>query len=75
MRVSRCEPDSEKEARRLVGAYADMILRISYTYLGSTADAEYICQEVLLRSLTKAPSFESPEHERRFPAAGGDPQL
>jgi len=42
-------PDTaEVQATRLVTTYADTILRLSYTYLHSTADAEDICQTVLL---------------------------
>ena len=56
----------EAQAARLVATYSDMILRLSYTYLGSTADAEDICQTVLLRVMTKAPEFNDPEHERAW---------
>ena len=56
----------EEQAERLVATYADMILRLSYTYLHSTADAEDICQTVLLRVLTSSTSFTSPEHERAW---------
>ena len=56
----------EAQAERLVATYSDMILRLSYTYLGSTADAEDICQTVLLRVMTKAPEFNDPEHERAW---------
>lgn len=51
---SRTKDDSarrpvEEEANRLVETYADTILRVSYTYLRSTQDAEDICQDVLLK--------------------------
>ncbi len=58
--------DVEARAEQLVATYSDMILRLSYVQLGSTADAEDICQTVLLRLLTKAPRFEGPEHERAW---------
>lgn len=32
-----------RRAERLVNAYADLILRVAYTYLGSRADAEDVC--------------------------------
>jgi RNA polymerase sigma-70 factor (ECF subfamily) len=57
---------AENEATRLVNTYSDMILRLSYSYLGSTADAEDICQTVLLRLMTKAPDFSDPDHERAW---------
>ena len=56
---------NEVEAERLVGAYADLILRLSYTYLKSTHDAEDICQTVLLKLMGPA-RFEGPEHERAW---------
>lgn len=63
------EPTSrpiEAEANRLVATYADTILRVSYTYLRSTQDAEDICQDVLLKALGHAGSFDSAEHERAW---------
>ncbi len=57
---------TKQRAVRLVGDYADLILRLSYTYLGSAADAEDVCQEVLLKLLGRAEGFESPEHERAW---------
>ena len=54
------------EAERLVNAYSDLILRLSYTYLKSTEDAKDICQTVFLRLLEKPRGFESPEHERAW---------
>ena len=56
----------KKRAVRLVNDYADLILRLSYTYLGSTADAEDVCQEVLLKRMGRAEGFEGPEHERAW---------
>ena len=68
---SRAKDDSarrpiEAEANRLVETYADTILRVSYTYLRSTQDAEDICQDVLLKALGHAGSFDSAEHERAW---------
>lgn len=54
------------QAEYLVQTYADLILRLSYTYLRSTQDAEDICQTVFLKYLTAAPPFESPAHERAW---------
>ena len=56
----------QQEAERLVNAYSDLILRLSYTYLRSTQDGEDICQTVLLKLLTEDRVFESPEHERAW---------
>ena len=55
-----------RRARRLVDGYADLILRVAYTYLGSRADAEDVCQEVLLRLLRRDEPFEGAEHERAW---------
>ena len=54
------------EAERLVNAYSDLILRLSYTYLKSTEDAKDICQTVFLKLLEKPREFDSPEHERAW---------
>lgn len=54
------------QATRLVQEYADMILRISYSYLKQTCDAEDICQTVFLKILTKDIRFDTPEHEKAY---------
>ena len=54
------------EARRLVDTYSDLILRLSYTYLKSTDDAQDICQDIFLKLLQAPRSFDSPEHERAW---------
>ena len=56
----------ETQARRLVDAYADMILRISYQYLKQTSDAEDICQTVFLKYLSGKHVFDSAEHEKAW---------
>lgn len=55
-----------KEADRLVAEYSDLILRLSYTYLRSTHDAEDICQTVLVKLMTSRQAFASKEHERAW---------
>lgn len=57
---------ARRRAERLVDAYADLILRVSFTYLGSEADAQDVCQEVLLKLLRRSEPFESAEHERAW---------
>lgn len=56
----------EQELERLAERYADMIYRIALNDTRSPADAEDILQEVLLALFTSAPSFDSPEHEKRW---------
>lgn len=54
------------QANYLVETYSDMILRISYSYLKQTWDAEDICQTVFLKILTKDIRFDTPEHEKAW---------
>ena len=56
----------EAQARRLVETYADLIVRVSYSYLKRTCDAEDICQTVFLKYLTESCAFESAEHEKAW---------
>ena len=56
----------EQEAKRLVETYSDLILRISFTYLKSTYDAEDICQNVFLKYLDAGIPFDSEEHEKAW---------
>ena len=56
----------QSDAERLVHTYSDLILRLSYTYLKSTHDAEDICQTVFLKLLTGGPAFDSPAHEKAW---------
>ena len=53
-----------QEAERLAETYADLILRLAYTYLNHTQDAQDICQTVFLKLLEKAPAFASPPMRR-----------
>lgn len=56
----------EKEVRRVVGDYSDMILRISYNYLQNTYDAEDICQTVFMKYLSGNVVFQSKAHEKAW---------
>lgn len=56
----------EAEARRLVDAYANLILRLSFTYLKSTHDAQDICQGVLMKLIERHEPFQSAEHEKAW---------
>nr|WP_297172094.1 RNA polymerase sigma factor [uncultured Agathobaculum sp.] len=60
------KPFDRAEAERLVYTYSDLILRLSYTYLKSTQDAEDICQTVFLKLLTSGQIFDSPAHEKAW---------
>ena len=56
----------QQKAERLVQTYADDILRLSYTYLKNTTDAQDICQEVLMKRLACEKAFDSSEHEKAW---------
>lgn len=58
--------NTNQQAERLANAYADAILRLSYTYLKNTDDAQDICQTVFVKFLTEPRQFESMEHERAY---------
>ncbi len=58
--------DPEMEARRLVATYSNLILRLSFTYLKSTHDAQDICQNVLMKLIGRSEPFQSAEHEKAW---------
>lgn len=58
--------DLNQRAEYLAETYADAILRLSYTYLKSTHDAQDICQIVFVKLLAEPRTFETPEHERSY---------
>ena len=58
--------DQTQRAEYLVETYADAILRLSYTYLKSTHDAQDVCQTVFVKLLTEPREFDSPDHERAY---------
>ena len=55
-----------ERAEYLAATYADAILRLSYTYLKNTHDAQDVCQTVFVKLLTEPRDFESPAHERAY---------
>ena len=60
----RNAPDRDPE--RLVRDYADLVLRVCYTYLRSTADAEDVCQDTLVKLILHDEPFRDPGHERAW---------
>ncbi len=64
MRDPRSAPDRDPE--RLVRAYADLVLRVCYTYLHSTADAEDVCQDTLVKLICRDEPFRDSGHERAW---------
>ena len=55
-----------ERAEYLAETYADAILRLSYTYLKNTHDAQDVCQAVFVKLLTEPREFESRAHERAY---------
>lgn len=55
-----------QRVQRLAEDYADAILRLSYTYLKNTHDAQDICQDVFVKLLSETREFDSPAHERAY---------
>ena len=55
-----------ERAEYLAETYADAILRLSYTYLKSTHDAQDICQTVFVKLLTEPREFDTADHERAY---------
>lgn len=51
---------------RLVEKYGDMLLKISYTYLKSRADAEDAVQEIFMRVIEKSPQWTDENHCRNW---------
>lgn len=58
--------NKQQQAERLAETYADAILRLSYTYLKNTDDAQDICQAVFVKLLTSPREFASPDHEKAY---------
>ena len=58
--------DLNQQAERLATTYDDALLRLSYTYLKNTQDAQDVCQTVFVKLLTEPREFESPRHERAY---------
>ena len=57
-------PDRDPE--RLVRAYADLVLRVCYTYLRSMADAEDVCQDTFIKLVCREEPFRDLDHERAW---------
>lgn len=58
--------DVKEDFSRKYDRYGSMIFKIAMTYLGNTADAEDVMQEVFMRLLYKSPEFNDSEHEKRW---------
>ncbi|MBE6764604.1 MAG: sigma-70 family RNA polymerase sigma factor [Ruminococcaceae bacterium] len=61
-----CSFGTDEYIERVVSDYSKSLLRVAYTILRSTADAEDAVQETFLKLMTKCPRFENPEHEKAW---------
>lgn len=52
--------------RYILGKYSETIIKLSYTYVKNTFDAEDIAQDVLLSLIKRNKPFESEEYERAW---------
>lgn len=66
MSVTNMREPYATQPNELLDRYGNLILHIAFSYLGSLADAEDVCQMVLLRLLETGRRFESPERERAW---------
>ena len=57
---------SDAHVHRVVEQWSPLLLRLSYSYLGSTADAEDVVQEALLALLERGKPFKDTEHEKAW---------
>ena len=55
-----------ERAEYLAETYADAILRLSYTYLKNTHDAQDVCQTVFVKLLAEPREFDTADHERAY---------
>lgn len=54
------------QAARMLDTYGNSILRLAYSYLHNTSDAEEVVQDTLIQFLRTAPRLESPAHEKAW---------
>lgn len=56
----------EEKLKTAMELYTPLLLHIAWSYIGNTAEAEDIVQEVFLTYYQKAPPFQSQEHEKAW---------
>ena len=56
----------EERLKAAMEAYTSLLLRIAWSYVGNTAEAEDIVQEVFFTYYQKAPEFRNAEHEKAW---------
>jgi RNA polymerase sigma factor (sigma-70 family) len=63
--MSRCESINQ-QAERMLNEYGNAVLRLAYSYLHNTADAEEVLQDTLVQFLKTAPALNTKEHEKAW---------
>ena len=58
--------EADALAVRLLDTYGNAILRLAYSYLHNLSDAEEILQDTLMQYFRKAPTLESPRHQKAW---------
>ncbi len=59
-------PSTDEYIRHVVTQYSRLLLRIAFTRLKSTADAEDAVQDVFLKLIKKRPDFRDEAHEKAW---------
>lgn len=54
------------QAERMLSEYGNAVLRLAYSYLHNTADAEEVLQDTLVQFLRTAPALNTKEHEKAW---------
>lgn len=60
--ITRFKPDIDAAYRQ----YSDMLYRVALAQLGNDADAQDAVQDIFIRYISRAPSFDSPDHEKAW---------
>ncbi len=55
-----------EQAEQVISRHSDMVYKLALAQLRNRSDADDVYQEVFLRYVRKAPTFESPEHEKAW---------
>lgn len=63
MDESLCTNESVIDAAK---RYADILVRVSFTYMKNRHDAEDIAHDVFLKLLEKKPIFENEQHQKAW---------
>ncbi|MDF2541330.1 MAG: sigma-70 family polymerase sigma factor [Herbinix sp.] len=57
---------TDEYIQQVLNKYSTMLIRLAFTYVKNTADAEDIVQDVYVSLIKKGQSFDSEEHEKAW---------